>query len=264
VYSRLVLAVDGSERAWRAEQVAAVAAAGFAAPVEAVEIVPDPGATGSSLDPAHPVHRRVADDVVAGLIAEVRATQPPGLLCLAARGRTPAGEALLGSVSAGVVRRLQAPLLLAGPGLGPVAPQWRRVVVGLDGSTVAEQILPTLTAWARQLSLAVTVVHVAYPLADPRETDGRIDEQERQAVASVRSVTDALRGDGVDASASLIDGTSAAAGLLRRAEEVGADLIALATHGRSAVARALTGSVTATVLRRSPLPLLLERPAGLT
>jgi nucleotide-binding universal stress UspA family protein len=48
---------------------------------------------------------------------------------------------------------------------------------------------------------------------------------------------------------------------VRVAEEVGAGLIAMATHGRSGVDRWVMGSVADGVVRRSSLPCLLVRPA---
>ena len=50
---------------------------------------------------------------------------------------------------------------------------------------------------------------------------------------------------------------------VRVATEVGAGLIALATHGRSGVNRWIMGSVADGVVRRSALPCLLVRPEGL-
>jgi len=53
----------------------------------------------------------------------------------------------------------------------------------------------------------------------------------------------------------------AAVEILRMAEEVGADLIVMGTHGRTGVGRLLMGSVAEGVLRRSPRPVLTVRAA---
>ena len=50
--------------------------------------------------------------------------------------------------------------------------------------------------------------------------------------------------------------------ILRRAEAGKADLIALETHGRRGLSRLLLGSVAARVLKRTHVPLFLQRPAG--
>lgn len=47
--------------------------------------------------------------------------------------------------------------------------------------------------------------------------------------------------------------------ILAKAKELGADLLVLGTHGRRGIARALLGSVTETVVRTSPIPVLTVR-----
>jgi nucleotide-binding universal stress UspA family protein len=47
--------------------------------------------------------------------------------------------------------------------------------------------------------------------------------------------------------------------ILRRARQLGIDLIALTTHGRTGVDRLLLGSVAEDVVRRAPCPVLLVR-----
>lgn len=52
----------------------------------------------------------------------------------------------------------------------------------------------------------------------------------------------------------------AAEGILGQAEEMDADLIVLATHGRKGVSHFLIGSVAERAIRRSPRPVLVVRP----
>ncbi len=53
-----------------------------------------------------------------------------------------------------------------------------------------------------------------------------------------------------------------ATAVLRAADEFGADLIILGTHGRTGVKRLLLGSVAEKVLRESPVPVLTVRPGA--
>jgi len=51
--------------------------------------------------------------------------------------------------------------------------------------------------------------------------------------------------------------------IIQYAEEVGANKIVMATHGRSAVAHVVLGSIAAAVVRSSPVPVLLKRPSAM-
>ncbi len=48
--------------------------------------------------------------------------------------------------------------------------------------------------------------------------------------------------------------------LLRAPNRLRCDLIVMATHGRTGLAHAITGSVAENVLRRAPCPVLTVRP----
>jgi nucleotide-binding universal stress UspA family protein len=50
--------------------------------------------------------------------------------------------------------------------------------------------------------------------------------------------------------------------IIRAARLKGADLIVMATHGRTGLSHALMGSVTEKVIRKAPCPVLSIRPAG--
>jgi nucleotide-binding universal stress UspA family protein len=52
--------------------------------------------------------------------------------------------------------------------------------------------------------------------------------------------------------------------ILREAKEAGADMVAMATHRDRLIERGILGSVTDTVLRTSPVPVLAVRPDGAT
>ena len=51
-------------------------------------------------------------------------------------------------------------------------------------------------------------------------------------------------------------------GISKMAETLGADVIAIATHGYGGLRRVMAGSVADGILHSSPLPLLVQRPAG--
>ena len=67
------------------------------------------------------------------------------------------------------------------------------------------------------------------------------------------------RGTGIQFSSAVVEGNTADA-LLRYADESATDLIVMTTHGRSGLARAVLGSISDQVVRRSRCPVLLARP----
>lgn len=268
MYPRVIVGVDGSRRAQQAVAVGAAAAAGFGCPVELVQVgddalpVPDEDVP-TAADRLGEVNRVVADDPAAGLIAHAEASRPAGLLCLSSRGRTAIGEVVLGSVTAAVLRRHRAPLLVAGPQLrAPTAP-WRRMLVCLDGSENAAGIVPIVTAWARALDLDVRLVHVAYPLGGPYVGDVEVPDEDLAAAEQLRTVAAALAGEGIAVSWSVVEQLVVVDGIREQIERGAIDLVALASHGRTGLGRLVAGSVALDVVRHVTVPLLTVRPDNL-
>lgn len=137
----------------------------------------------------------------------------------------------------------------------------RTLLVPLDGSPLAEHVLPTAAALARQSGATLDIVRVHRPLAvgdladlERWERSARRDEREY-----LQLTADAVtRSFGVRATTALLDEPVATA-ICRRASEVGAELIAMATHGRTGFSRAWLGSIADAVMRHATLPVLLFR-----
>jgi nucleotide-binding universal stress UspA family protein len=112
VYTRIVVGTDGSDRSLTAQPVGEAASVAFDCPLEllhvpASEDPPGLDTTGMTVRPA--------PDPAAGLVEHAAETDPPGLLCLSARGRGSVGELVFGSVTAQVIRSLHTPLVIVGP-----------------------------------------------------------------------------------------------------------------------------------------------------
>jgi nucleotide-binding universal stress UspA family protein len=141
---------------------------------------------------------------------------------------------------------------------------YKRVLIPLDGSRLAEGILPFVGQIASPLDLEVTLVRVEPPIA-PMAIEGTthftVDDiaarikGAREYLAPVaadlrrqgmRVMTDARHGDPVPE-------------IVAAARETSADLIAMTTHGRSGFRRLLFGSVAEAVLRRTEIPVLMMR-----
>lgn len=131
-----------------------------------------------------------------------------------------------------------------------------RVLVPLDGSETAETVLPHLRRLLLTHPAEVVVLQVVTPPVP--EFHFSIPGQAGTAAKYLRKKVFDLLQEGVRARGVLREGF-AADKICEVAREEGVSLIAMATHGRSGFSRALLGSVSESVLRESPAPVLLAR-----
>lgn len=141
---------------------------------------------------------------------------------------------------------------------------FKRVVVPLDGSKLAEGILPFMTQIAGPLDLEVVLVRVLEPIM-PEVTEGSrrvvvedVEARMAEAHAYLRPIVETLAGRGVRARAAVRRGAPVPE-IVAEAREAGADLIAMTTHGRGGLGRLLFGSVAEAVLRQAEIPVFLMR-----
>ena len=143
---------------------------------------------------------------------------------------------------------------------------YKRALVPLDGSELSAAILPFITRIAGQLDMEVVLLRVVEPIPPQVIESSRYVEIEdvearlAEARAYLRPIVDHLADKGVRTRLEVRHGTPVTE-IVGCAQAVGADLIAMTTHGRSGLARLLLGSVADKVLRGSTLPLLVQRPA---
>jgi nucleotide-binding universal stress UspA family protein len=143
-----------------------------------------------------------------------------------------------------------------------------RILVPLDFSTATERTLVTAIRLARATHGAVTLLHVAAPEPDfvgyaagSPAVRTQVAHEHREEHRQLQAHAQALRDLGIDATALLIQGPTAAT-ILAEAERLGADMILMATHGRSALADLLVGGVSHAVLRGSRIPVMLVPARG--
>jgi len=141
---------------------------------------------------------------------------------------------------------------------------YRRMLVPLDGSELAEVVLPYAKELAGRLDLDVILLHVCSPdegelVPMHRAYVERAAEIIRRQSAEVQQRAGIQRGGGaVEARGELAAGHPAEE-ILRYAEENDVDLILMATHGRSGIRRWAMGSVADKVLHASKVPVCLVR-----
>jgi nucleotide-binding universal stress UspA family protein len=133
-----------------------------------------------------------------------------------------------------------------------------RILVPLDGSRVAEQILPHLRRVLHRRDAEVILVRAAVP---PPTENGMLIADTLLAAAReyLTETQDRLRDQGIRVR-SVVRLGSPAVVILDVALEERATMIALATHGETGLKRLLAGSVAEAILRRSQVPVLLVRP----
>jgi len=145
---------------------------------------------------------------------------------------------------------------------------YAKILVPLDGSQLAEGVLPYARAFAKALNIPVELLQVIEPETVTAFTDpehGRyVDVVQAGLQASALDYLEPVADSFPDPSAvdcSVEIGNPAEA-IVRKGSDLGGTLVAMATHGRSGLRRWLLGSVTEKVLRATNNHLLLVRPTG--
>jgi len=139
---------------------------------------------------------------------------------------------------------------------------YKRALVPLDGSPIAESIVPFILEIAGPLDLQITLVRVVVPTPS-LAVEGAVvfDDVEKlraDAEAYLAGVAAELRAKGVRVTTTVRQGEPVDQ-LLAAARDAEADLIAMTTHGRSGLSRLLFGSIAAAVLARAEIPVFLMR-----
>ncbi|MBI4200817.1 MAG: universal stress protein [Chloroflexi bacterium] len=154
----------------------------------------------------------------------------------------------------------------------------QRILVPLDGSPLAEAILPYVEELASRLSASVHLVRVV-PLArqlatagmvgsggidgisgsDIRAIDEAVAAQMQEARTYLEQQASRLQSRGIKVQWEVRQGGAAEA-VIKCALEKNSDLIAISTHGRTGLGRLVFGSVFDRVLRDAGIPVLVVKP----
>ena len=151
---------------------------------------------------------------------------------------------------------------------------YRRILVPLDGSKLAECALPYAEALAKGcdtekvILVSVTERVQGYrALKDPGQPLGQrlvpeaFGKKEKQAQRYLDRIAKAMEAKGINVSTEVLLWKPAEA-IVGYAKQSGCDLIIMASHGRSGVSRWAHGSVADKVLRGSPVPVLMVKAPG--
>lgn len=142
---------------------------------------------------------------------------------------------------------------------------YRKILVPLDGSTLAEAALPHAEAIAKSEGAEIILLRVPiFPasgfFASEPSLAMKIHEQEQaEAVNYINAKMQELKKDNIKVSVVTQDGAVPDT-ILAVAEETHADMIAMSTHGRTGVKRWLMGSVADKVIHHAHIPVMLIHP----
>ena len=297
MYTRILVPLDGSATAEAVLPYAEAFAAGFKTSVELMLVI-DIGAMTSHLAAdkvqhldtmiateekksasylenvaktlsRFPTECRIVRGKPAETILDTTSKDRDTLIAMATHGRSGAKRWLLGSVAEKVLRGTTNPLFLVRAAAAKTSPQRiiDSIVVPLDGSPLAERILPTVSNWARALDLEVTLARAfEFPASAYYGSEGYLpdydafrEEARKEAAAYLKEKEKSLVREGVrTVSIFTIEGP-AADEIINYAQTAPRAVIAMSTHGRSGVRRWMLGSVTEKVVRHGGDPVLVVR-----
>jgi len=206
-------------------------------------------------------------------IIEKAAADKGTLIAMATHGRSGLNRWLLGSVAEKVLRGAKNPLLLvraleesSSDGEAVV----KSVIVPLDGSELAESVLPVVVETAKILGLEV-ILFRAYSLPHSvyAAEDGGYAVNYDELIAGIKgdaeeyleAKTEELKKQGIEKVSWVTKEGFSADEIITFGRATPDNLVAMCTHGRSGVRRWMLGSVTETVVRHCGDPVLVLRGA---
>jgi nucleotide-binding universal stress UspA family protein len=203
------------------------------------------------------------------------------LVVMTTHGRGPLGRFWLGSVADELVRHLPVPLLLLRPGEDPPdyrqEPVLKRVLLPLDGSALAEQMIGPAVALGDLMEAQYNLFRVIKPvlpqayklqgaslteLAESvlKQIELTQDSLHREAQDYLERVAAPLRDRSLRVQTRIAVEQQPALAILHEEKASAIDLIALETHGRRGLSRLVLGSVADKVIRGASSPVLVHRP----
>ncbi len=192
------------------------------------------------------------------------------LIVMTSHGHTGFNRFWLGSAADELIRTTRVPTLLMHPSSeddeAPVVePSFHNILIPLDGSTESTSAIAPAVMLARATGARITLFHavssddlIGGPILPvlirsiDDALDGAREHLERRA--------EKLRASGLEVDVAVAHGQLPARAIKEAADDHGADLVAMSTHGYGGVRRLILGSVTDKVLRNCGRPLLIQHP----
>ncbi|MAT06541.1 MAG: hypothetical protein CL424_15995 [Acidimicrobiaceae bacterium] len=268
MFQHVVVPVDDSEAAWRAVPIAARMAAAVDGALDVVTVVDrveaienERSSMRTELERLAPLPVDVHVDVlvhdsIASAIAGHVESRNGAIVVMSSHGHGRSAS-VLGSTTDDVLRELYGPVVVIGPHAsddsGALGGHY---VVPLDGSDLAESILPIVSAWAVEFGGTPWLVEVIEPAAQTPS-----DMQDSAYVG--RRAREMQRQSGHEVQYEAVHHKHPAETITDFADKQQASFVFATTHGRTGMARLRSGSVAADIVRRAGCPVVLHRPPHL-
>jgi len=142
---------------------------------------------------------------------------------------------------------------------------YKKILVPLDGSPLAEAVLPHAQALAKSEGAEIILLRVpvlpdtAFLARDPALASMIIKDMEEETTEYMQDEVAKLKKSGSKVKGITREGLVPDT-ILDVARETHADVIAMSTHGYSGIQRWLLGSVADKVVHYSPIPVMLIHP----
>lgn len=197
-------------------------------------------------------------------LSEYAVKSAADLIVMASHSRVGRKHAALGSVTEYLIRRTNVPVLVVKgrPSfVGPTdAESFSTIVVPLDGSELAESILPATRKLARMLHSKINLVHVLTPgMYSQEQVAEAVLPWWETDIGTARDYLGRIAADladgGLAVTTDVLLSDDIAASILDYATRVNADIIAIATSGTGGMSRFVFGSVADEITRRSSISL---------
>jgi len=286
VTPEIMVALDGSEKGKRALPVSLALAEIADAGLHLVRVIsPIPErilnqAALLGLDPAKAPDRREAEEQLATLarnlttqsrrtiswqvlegsdvpltlngVAQARDVRA---VVMGTRGASATGLAIRGSVADRVMRECPKPVVLVPPGTSDIQGKQieiRRILVPLDGSTLAARSIDFLLEIPRAAELEFVLLEVVHNADDGPSVERRL-----------QSAAERFHGRSADAVPRIVLGGDTVGAIIAAVRDFTVDMIAMSTRGEGGFRRLVLGSVAEGVVRAAEVPVFLLTPTML-
>lgn len=265
MFDEILACLDGSRLAQKILPVAHGIAAATSATLVLIRVVADADELAAEESELRQCARRyraevrllLSGDPAAAIVGELEA-KPNSIAAMTTHGRTAWTEAILGSVALRVIQGSSRPVILyrAVSCDGEAPKRIKTLVMALDGSEFSERMIPIAAEVAQALAARLLVVQALpqQPSIPALAGNNKSDMLESSYLHGIAGKI--KREHGIDCDWEVLHGDPADA-LCRYVKGMPETLLAMTSHARGGVRRALLGGVAAACLRRAGVPILM-------